>query len=317
MFESDLDGSKIRISAENIFRVESDVLILYEVKEHSHIFKRLSPYLNQRVQRQDIKQNTILKFYSVSGLAFKSVMLFDAVDSDLIPNVKLMNEFADWANGFLNSVKRLSINLTEHQDVEPFKMFIDKIMSRKKIEVHLVGTTEGIKYMMNYLNQSGHMLQNACVNASEAIRAFFDRLSCSNCKKLDPNCRLKQGTIQVLCQKCCIPGSYADYSVFASRNISRLRDTCYCSKDYQLPEKLSHLATCNTAIFRCNQCPYEGGQSDLVYHVTRNHQKSLIDEMNSLVNKPIDKNLKKQCIDCGNFHEQNRNCIRCSREKSL
>ncbi|OMJ69844.1 hypothetical protein SteCoe_32316 [Stentor coeruleus] len=316
MFESDLDGSKIRISAENIFRVESDILILYEVKEYSHIYKRLTPYLNQRTQRQEIKQNAILKYFMVQGLAFKSIMLFDAIECQITPNVRLMNEFAEWANGLMTNIKRISINITEHQDVEPYKMFIDKIMSKKKIEVHLVGTTDGIKYMMNYLNQSGHMLQNACINASEAIRAFFDRLSCSNCKKLDPNCRLKQGTIQVLCQKCCIHGAYADHSIFASRNISRLRDTCYCSKDYYLPDKLNHLATCNTAIFKCNLCPFEGGQSDLVYHVTRNHQKNLIDEMNSLTNKPIDKTLKKQCMDCGDFYEQNRNCLKCARKKS-
>lgn len=320
MLESNMGESSLKIFQGNILRIDCDILILYEKKEYSIQYKRLIKHKNLIESDSCPIYNFKVSIYENTKLDFKKLFILDNIiekestNRPKNPN-DIINGISQYLNPFVPNKCRIVVNLTENQETELFKTFIDRLTNQKKVEIVLSGFSNGIRSMLGYLNQSGHMLMNGSISSGTALNKFYEKLSCYKCGKIDPNSRLLNQS-QLICQNCSSISNNLPSHLFIKNTISTIRNLCYCSKYYSITEKLKHLKDCVTALYSCIYCTFEGGQADLMNHLFHNHSAELIKNSNSILSKPNGKIPLIQCDGCGNFYQSNRICNLCLAKKS-
>ena len=311
------DNKKIIVYPGNVLRVKSDLLVLYEVRSYSQVYRRLMSALGgtQSTKNETI-QNTHILFYRLREKSFSSLCVIDTISKNSTTNFKIMEEVSKFLipllpSQFQSSQTTISFNLAEGQDTENLKYLIDKIMSIRPIHAILAGTPMNTNHMLSHLNQSGHLLSNTAINTPSLISDYFNHIICKDCKKIDLQSRCSADLTQVYCKTCSGMHSAYTNNKYLKKCLQYLKDKCYCQVSYKLGEREAHLNNCTTAVFCCEKCEFYSGQYDFARHYVENHMNEVYERMNDMWKKKVDKNIKAQCQKCGTFYPQDQRCGPC------
>lgn len=309
-----MSASRIKIFPGNVLRVPCNILIFYEVSQYSPAFLRFSrsPFIS--LKKQDLPEDITVNTYTAENQTFQSVIVIDSL------NIKEKNPYSllmEIANSIKTSENfKIVFNITEFQDCETYKAFIDKLMNKRKIEVLMVGTQKNLKSMLGYLNQSGHMLSSGCVSSANAVKKFHEKIACRACKKIDLNCKINLITNNIYCLSCAAAENLFEVNMFVKKIIAKMRETCFCKQEFFVNEKGKHGQACINSLHQCNFCEFEGGQADFMNHLFEKHKKQLIGNMTAITNSSELIKGKFQCIDCGFFNERLDFCVKCRNKNS-
>ena len=167
--------------------------------------------------------------------------------------------------------------------------------------------------MLGHLSQSGHLLSVTSTSHNEALRIFFEKLACTKCKKIDPNCKINSEN-NIYCSLCALSMNINGLNRYTTKLVSKIREICYCKTEFLLEDKSKHLAQCIIAMFKCNYCEFEGGQSDIFEHLFNAHSALLLENIDIIAGTKNSSVFQKQCSECAIFYETSRNCVRCAKK---
>lgn len=188
---------------------------------------------------------------------------------------------------------------------------IEVIMRREAAcELTVCVDANELDCMKNIMRQSSYNSETNVNDLSRLRAHIFTKFLCGYCKEFayKPSisrccssiyCHLC--AVKAFCSICNIPTTF-DNNQMITKIINESPYRCNCGIEVMAKDKDSHLANCISSTFKCNLCPYEGSQVEVMDHVFEQHQDIIVEKMDEITAMDMLRNdLSIMCPYCGSY----------------